>query len=54
MPLNLGLDLSHMAYIKNTILFIFGLIKVELFLLLHPKMKLHFNLYIVLLRHLVM
>ncbi len=34
----LGLDLSHMASIKNTILFL-GLIKVEPFLLVHPKMQ---------------
>ncbi len=53
MPLKLGLDLSHMASIKNTIYFL-GLIKVEHFLLAHPKMKLHFNLYIVLLKHLPM
>jgi hypothetical protein len=48
--LKLGLNLSHMASTKNTIFFL-GLIKVEHFLLAHPKMKLHFNLYIVFLRH---
>jgi hypothetical protein len=49
----LGLDLNHMASTKNIIFFL-GLIKVEPFLLTHPKIQLHFNLYIVLVGYLLM
>jgi hypothetical protein len=52
MPLRLSLDLNHMAFIKIPYLFM-GLIKVEPFLI-GSSQKLHFNLYIVLLRHLFM
>jgi len=51
MPLRLGLDLSHMEYIKTTKKKL-GLIKVEPFLFVHPTMQMQFNLYIVSLVHL--
>jgi len=50
---NQMLRLQHMTFIKNTI-FLGGLIKVEPFSLVRPKMQLHFNWYIVFLGHFIM